>query len=231
MDNENRQTAKEPRKHQRQNRDAGTDGSELTVNFAGSVENHEPPKRRGRPKGSKNKPKNQEENITNETRTDSEEKWIGTVSEKVTVKAKRGRPKKQNFMSIEEASTTANFIVDTAEGFAVQFFGDDGRLNFIEASLIRTSLPKLLTTLEVSTVDKASGILTPLALLAGCGMYGLRLFKLAASSSDTEEISLEDILQPVSSEILEKVKEVSEVAETEPNSFHPDLWETRGLDH
>lgn len=134
-------------------------------------------KKRGRPKGSKNKNKSTT-NTSEETADFSEETVKGLGSVKVK--------SKKRVMDSDDANKITEFILTTVQNLAVQSLGNDAAMNMIEITLLGTSLPKLLTSLEVSTVERMSGVLYPIMGIMGVGLYGLRIASLYKVKNENE---------------------------------------------
>jgi hypothetical protein len=118
---------------------------------------------RGRPKGSRNK------NRTGET--------IGLQTEAVTGSSKEYKTKKPRFMSEQDAENTSNFILSTIQSIAVETMGlgEPAQLNQVESLLLSLSLPKYLSSIELSTIENGAKFMYPLAAILGASMYGLRI--------------------------------------------------------
>lgn len=134
---------------------------------------------RGRPKGSKNRNK---ENI-----------FQGEVGQ---TEVKRSRSKKQKtdetekFVSAEEAQQISTLVLAVIEQFGINLVGEDGHYSMIENTILNASLPAYLATMKKSTVEKVSSIAYPIAILAGFSMYGIRLgnIKKEQNLAKTQEI-------------------------------------------
>jgi hypothetical protein len=152
----------------------GTDRNDIS-----EVGDTETKRRRGRPKGSKNRT---EENI-----------FQGQVGQ---TEVKKGRPKKQKtedaekFISTEEAQQISTLILAVIEQFGINLVGEDGRYSPIESTILNASLPAYLSTMKKSTVQKVSAVAYPVAILAGFSMYGIRLgnIKKEQNLAKTQEI-------------------------------------------
>lgn len=138
---------------------------------------------RGRPKGSRNKTSNNQETISLQ---DEEVKFDknANVNSNSKVKSKKSNAK---LLSEEEVSNTSQFILTTIQTLAVQMVGEEAAFNNIETMLLSISLPQYLATLEVSTIDKTTKLLYPIALLAGFGMYGLRISNVVLEKRKAEQ--------------------------------------------
>lgn len=119
----------------------------------------QPKRKRGRPR----KEESQKDSFT-----------IQEEKVKLTSKAKRTK----NFMTDSEAKNATEFALSLLEGFSVSALGNEARLNVTEKIILENSLPKLLTSIESSTVEKASNVLYPLAVMTGFTIYGLRLLSI-----------------------------------------------------
>lgn len=139
---------------------------------------------RGRPIGSKNKNSANKETISLQ---DEEVKFDknANVNANSKVKTKKSNAK---LLSEEEVNNTSQFILTTIQTLAIQMIGNEAAFNNIETMLLSISLPQYLATLEVSTIDKTTKLLYPIALLAGFGMYGLRISNVVLENRKAEAI-------------------------------------------
>lgn len=145
---------------------------------------------RGRPTGSKNKNSANKETISlqdEEVRFDKD----ANVNANSKVKTKKSNAK---LLSEEEVNNTSQFILTTIQTLAIQMVGNEAAFNNIETMLLSISLPQYLATLEVSTIDKTTKLLYPIALLAGFGMYGLRISNVVLEKRKAEAIKRKENL-------------------------------------
>lgn len=188
-------------------------------------------KRRGRPKGSKNKPKEgssrREKTSTiileEETLLDSSD-TINEVAENIgeaTTKAvknssfyKKDKKKGAKFYSEKEAAETAEIILGTVEGLAVGLVGDEAAFNVVESTLLRLSLPKYLESMEISTVEKTSKFLFPIMGLVGVSVYGLRIASILIEKKQEQEVK-QDIEAERMKQAYKEAKEENNIPTTE----------------
>lgn len=132
--------------------------------------------RRGRPKGSTNKKTTIF--LETEAAVDTDE-LTDDVLKSATKSVKNSEAYKKRksgkFYTEKQAQETTDLILNTINGIAIGFIGEEASMNGIEASLLNISLPQYLQTLEISTVEKTSAILYPMIGLVGISLYGLRL--------------------------------------------------------
>ena len=154
--------------------------------------------------------------ISTET-TDNVERITPNDTEVNNIKRKRGRPRKEettkedsfsiqeekvkishkakrskNFMTDSEAKNATEFVLSLIDGFAVSSLGNEAKLNLTEKIILENSLPKLLTSIESNTVEKASTVLYPLAVLTGFSIYAIRLFSIYSEKNLKEQESSEN---------------------------------------
>jgi len=158
---------------------------------------------RGRPKGSTNKTRKEKEVIG----LQEEEVKTGNSGSTNFYKKKENTRK---FLSEEEANNTANFILTTVNELAVNFIDSEAGFNALELTLLNMSLPKYLATLELSTLEKGSNLLYPIAGLLGGGMYALRVGSILYAKTKVKkevekEVSVEE--NDYTSEVTEDNKE------------------------
>lgn len=165
---------------------------------------------RGRPKGSRNKSTTNKETISLQ---DEEVKFDknANVNANSKVKSKKSNEK---LLSEETVNNTTQFILTTIQTLAVQMIGDEASFNNIETMLLSISLPQYLATLEVSTFDKTTKLLYPIALLAGFGMYGLRISNVVLEKRKAEATKRKESTQSTNSDY----NSVSKTEVSEPNS-------------
>lgn len=147
------------------------------------------PRKRGRPKGSRNK----KETIT---------------VQKEAVKGKGYKPNKIDkepekvYYSEQEAKSTSDFILSTVQTVMYSLVGEVAEFNTVEKILLESSLPKYLQTVELSKLAQTSNALYPLAALVGVSLYGLRIGsayleqrkdKSDESTRDNQETTKEEI--------------------------------------
>jgi len=120
------------------------------------------------------------------------------------VETEKVEPKKENvqktFMSEQDAQTTTDSLIMIVESFATNLLGDDAKLNMTESIMLRTSLPPLLSSLEISVVEKTSKVLYPIAAITGFVMYGLRLSNMYKNKLDNEQAYTEQVYSQEESE-------------------------------
>lgn len=119
------------------------------------------PKKRGRPAGSKNRTKAQETIFV-------QEQVAGGSQEK---------KKKQSakFLSQEESTNLTKQILSITDFLAERYLGQQAKMMDEEKLLVEFGLPNILQSIELSTVEKASSMLYPLACFTGVTMYGIRV--------------------------------------------------------
>lgn len=138
-------------------------------------------RKRGRPIGSTNKAKNQE-----------------TIYVQDQVKQSKSSKQSVKFLSPEESIKLTKQLIDTTEFIATRFISPEAKMMDEERLLLEFSLPNYLQTIELSTVEKASSLLYPLAALTGATMYAIRLsaltiekYKTNKQKRETEQVETE----------------------------------------
>lgn len=87
-------------------------------------------------------------------------------------------------MEESKALEATTFFLGAIEMLAVNGLGEQARFNEIEKTMLLTSIPKMLATIEVDVIEKTSKIMYPAAIIAGFGMYGLRLIALKSQNDE-----------------------------------------------
>lgn len=146
-------------------------------------------RKRGRPKGSRNKPKqyfaepigrnNQEGNeriVTAETREQggeytNDETTVSVQGQKTG--KKRGR--KPLVQKIENPGETAETVINTIELAAVQFIGEEARLEPFERFLIEIGATDTISKVSPETAARVVSIVSPICLIGGLAIYGFRM--------------------------------------------------------
>jgi len=182
------------------------------------------PKRgRGRPRGSKNKPKqstysnglgrdNQAssgEYATNET--------TGTIDINQTpilVQEQKGkkRGRKQIVKQIENPGETAETVINTIELAAIQFIGEEARLEPFERFLIEIGATDTISKVSPEQAAKVAAIISPICLIGGLALYG---FRMASVVSDKIKQNKQVELKQSDSEFVQEAH-----IQEHPNGFN-----------
>jgi hypothetical protein len=116
----------------------------------------------------------------------------GNPSSKETVvvqdqkgKAKRGRPK-LNKKGVENPGDVSRIVLDQVEQFALAIIGEDGKFQPAERFLLEIGLQNTLTTISSETAEKVIGIISPLSLVVGAALYGLRVSSIVVNRNQNK---------------------------------------------
>lgn len=155
-----------------------TNNNRLFTNDDTEINNstEQPKRKRGRPR-------------KDEIKTEQTDSF--TIQEE-KVKIKHKAKKTKNFMTDSEAKNATEFVLSVMEGFSVSALGNEARLNVTEKIILENSLPKLLTSIESNTVERASSVLYPLAVLTGFSIYGLRLLSIYNAKVEQDKAEQEN---------------------------------------
>lgn len=150
-------------------------------NGNGLTADTEKPKRKpGRPPGTGKKnrqPINEKAFYTGTIQTEK-------VANKKKSSAKQTEENKDQFVSIEEAQATTQFILTLMETYAVHLLGEEAKMSNIESALLVSSLPPYMATLKKSSMEKLAKIAYPAAIIGGFGLYGSRLMRIAKNNQE-----------------------------------------------
>lgn len=135
-----------------------------------STNNGESSKRRGRPKGSTNKPKDTV--VLQQEETKEYQKDVNRFKKK---SSKNVSSDTEKMYTAIEANDTTQFIIGMIDEVGGSLLGETGKLNLVESSLIAMSLPKYLTSIKKETIENATNILAPILMLTGLSLYGMRV--------------------------------------------------------
>lgn len=133
---------------------------------------------RGRPKGTG---KNQRK--VTEKGTYSGQVETKTVGKKKSASAKQPTNTDQ-FVTLEEATATTDFILSVIETYATHMLGAEAQLSDVENILLRSSLPPYLATMKKSSMERLAKIAYPVAIVSGFGLYGSRLMRIAKQNQE-----------------------------------------------
>lgn len=146
-------------------------------------------RKRGRPKGSKNRPKeylangfrgnDQEGNeriVTPETREQGgEQQGDETTVFVQNQKTGKKRGRKPLVQKIENPGETAETVINTIELAAIQFIGEEARLEPFERFLIEIGATDTISKVSPETAARVASIVSPICLIGGLAIYGFRM--------------------------------------------------------
>lgn len=137
----------------------------------------------GRPKGSRNKIAIGERNrgdsdtdIGNEN--PATESIPGAEQETISVqgqKTRRGRPRKVTTKIIENPAEISRLVLGKFEELASVLLGDDGKFQPTERFFLEVGMQDTLTKMPTETAEKIIGIVSPISLIIGVALYGVRV--------------------------------------------------------
>jgi hypothetical protein len=148
------------------NRNGGSDGTTIKTTPSPHAA-----KKRGRPKKDVESAKETTQTVTAKPRT-----------RRTNTKASRKK----------EALETTQLLLGMAEAAAIMAGGPDAQMNAFERPIIETSLSRLIENTSDSAIERAVSISTPLMLVVGLGMWGLRVSSLAQQNQTGERLPVEN---------------------------------------
>ncbi len=157
-------------------------------------------KHRGRPKGSKNKPKSGNFGRTlnptsrsdfSETENDNRTKntAAGTTPEE-TVSVQEQKPRKRRKVTpktIENPGEVASAALDYIETAAVHFIGNEAKFDPFERFLLEVGARDTAGRVSPETMERVVSIVSPVCLIAGIALYTFRMTKVVASRIEHEQ--------------------------------------------
>lgn len=126
-----------------------------------------------------------------------------------------------------ESREAAAAVISTVEIFAVTRFGADAQFSLEERALIEPSLTRLIEQYG-GTIDRYSGLLSLIPLVAGVISYGGRLASLAETQGKQKRA------QPSEIERVPAQPEAARTNGASPADFTPEGWRDFppiGIDH
>lgn len=136
--------------------------------------------------------------------------------EKEAVKIRRGRRPKVQKLSIEEAKSQAESMVQAIEAVAIGFVGSEASYKQEERALLLTGAVGMFSTVSAENVEKVAALLWPLCFVAGAALYGTRVVGVVAKKQEAlKQEKIANTWQPVE-DVLEHSKD-----ETSPKTYNP----------
>jgi hypothetical protein len=119
----------------------------------------------------------------------TEAETVSVSEERIKIPKEKKQPSlKGKFIDDDKAhEMTTNFLM-MVEMFAVNMLGEQAAFNLVERTVLQASFAKMIASMEISTIDRASKILYPAGIIAGTSMYGLRLASLYNEKQQAERI-------------------------------------------
>lgn len=136
--------------------------------------------------------------------------------EKEAVKVRRGRKPKVQKLSIEEAKSQAESMVQAIEAIATGFVGSEATYKQEERALLLTGATGMFSTVSAENVEKVAALLWPLCFVAGAALYGTRVVGVVAKKQEAlKQERMVNTWKPVE-DVLEHSQD-----ETSPKTHNP----------
>jgi len=152
-------------------------------------------RKRGRPKGSKNKSlvgggirENNQESIGEfAVPTDSGER--NTDQTPISVQGQKGkkRGRKSIKQTIENPGEVTETVINTIELAAVRFIGEEARLEPFERFLIEIGATDTVSKVSPETAAKVASIVSPICLIGGLALYGFRVASIVSQKIQDQQ--------------------------------------------
>lgn len=122
-------------------------------------------------------------------------------AETVTVQNQTGgkkRGRKPKVKGIENAGDVSTLVLDKFEELASAILGDDGKFQPTERFFLQIGMQNTLETISAETAQKVVSIISPLSLVIGTALYGLRVSSivLARGKEQVSPFQTESEFQP-----------------------------------
>ncbi len=154
-------------------------------------------RKRGRPKGSKNRTK---VIIGNGNNDDSGEdsgiettgnETTGTETTKAFVSVQEPKPRKrrkQQLKGIENPGEVSRLVLDKLEQFATTAIGNEGKFQPFERFLLEVGLSDTVSKISPEQAEKVAAIVSPICLIGGIALYSYRIFNTLNEQRKTKAI-------------------------------------------